>query len=208
MRTVVYLIRHGEPFNIHKGIELVDENILFSNIKTPLSINGEKMAEKMSLKDEFSNLDVVWSSHYTRALSTAKYFAFRNNIKVNIDERFGERVHGCVESYSELPDKFEIRQLMDANFKMPNGESRLEVRERMLESLLSVIKDNIGKNIAIFTHSTAMIFLLLKWCDISFDEKRIKLLFKEKVVFDKEFDYCETFKLVFENNDLVSIENI
>ena len=45
MNTTIYLVRHSEPFKIHRGIEEVEEDILFANIKAPLSINGEKLAE-------------------------------------------------------------------------------------------------------------------------------------------------------------------
>lgn len=82
--TTVYLVRHSEPFKVHSGIEKVDDSLLFSNIKSPLSVNGEKLAEKVSMNLEFNNLDVVWSSDYVRAVSTAKYFAERNNLKVNV----------------------------------------------------------------------------------------------------------------------------
>ena len=50
--TTIYLIRHAEPFKIHRGIEDVNESILFSNIKSPLSINGEHLAEKISKRVE------------------------------------------------------------------------------------------------------------------------------------------------------------
>ena len=82
--TIVYLVRHANTFKIHKGIEEVNENLLFSNIKTPLSINGEEIAKKLSLNEEFKNLDVVYSSDYVRCMATAKYFAFNNNLKVKI----------------------------------------------------------------------------------------------------------------------------
>ena len=82
--TTVYLVRHSEPFKDHIGIEEVNESILFSNIKNPLSIKWEKLAEKISNNSEFNNLDVIWSSNYVRCMSTAKYFANRNNLKVNI----------------------------------------------------------------------------------------------------------------------------
>ena len=109
MITTVYLIRHSEPFKMHKGIFNVSENILIENQKSPLSINGEKMARKWSKKREFKNIDVVWSSNYVRTMSTAKYFAHRNNLKVNVDESFNERVHGVI-SWDDLPKNFEIKQ--------------------------------------------------------------------------------------------------
>lgn len=59
MKTTVYLVRHSIPFKEHLGINNVNESILFSNIKTPLSVDGEKLAEKVSNYKEFSSLDVV-----------------------------------------------------------------------------------------------------------------------------------------------------
>ena len=78
MMTTLYLVRHAEPFKEHRGIEDVKESLLFSNIKAPLSVNGEHFAKKISNNSEFDKLDVVWSSNYVRTMSTAKYFAYKN----------------------------------------------------------------------------------------------------------------------------------
>ena len=83
--TTVYLVRHSEPFKIHKGMEEVNESILFSNIKTPLSIDGEHFAESISNNLEFKDLDVVWSSNYVRAMSTAKYFVNENIFEIGYE---------------------------------------------------------------------------------------------------------------------------
>lgn len=208
MNTTIYLIRHSEPFKKHRGVENIKENILFSNIKTPLSVDGEKLAESISLHNEFQDLDTVWSSHYVRAMSTAKYFAYRNNLKVNIDYRFGERIHGCIDSYSELPEGFELNQFLDETLKINDGENQIEVRNRMYEALKELLETEKGKKIAIITHSTATIFLLLKWCQLQLDENRPQILFKNKIIFDKNFNYCETFKLVFNNDELLTIETL
>lgn len=207
METIVYLVRHSEPFKKHMGIEKVNESQLFSNIKTPLSICGEKLAEKISNNNEFKNIDVVWSSAYVRAMSTAKYFAYNNNVKVNVDERFGERIHGC--KYSELPDKFEVKQALNENFKMPNGESQIEVRNRMYSALMEVINENKGKRILILTHSTAMLFLLLKWCKLNINEDSFSLKYNDSTIFNaNNFIYCEIFKLTFdESNNVIDIKN-
>ena len=94
MNTTIYLIRHSEPFKIHRGNVRTTESILLENEKSPLSINGEKMAEKFANKEEFKNLDLVYSSNYVRAMSTAKYFASINELKVDIDERFKSCIYG------------------------------------------------------------------------------------------------------------------
>ena len=204
MQTIIYLIRHSEPFKVHVGLKLTNETILQENEKIPLSVTGEKEAEKYANNSEFKNLNSVWSSSYARALATAKYFALVNNIKVNIDERLNERIHGVI-SYDELPVNFYERQINDINYKIGNGESQKEVQDRMYESLIDIIKQNKGKRVAIISHATAITFLLKKWCDIEYPDKYI---FKD-VFFNGEWDYLETFKLIFdENNILISINNI
>lgn len=203
--TTIYLVRHSEPFKVHSGIQDLNESILFSNIKNPLSVNGEKLAEKVSLNNEFDNIDVVWSSDYVRAMSTAKYFASKNNLKVNISNKLGERKHG-INSWDELPSDFESHQFEDENYKIGNGESQKETRERMisiLKKLLDMYKD---KRILVVGHSTATAFLLGEWCEIKYMGP---YKFCDKEFFDGKWNYCETFKLEFdENQNLISIENL
>ena len=205
METTIYLIRHAEPFKVHYGIKEVSESILFFNIKTPLSIHGEKQAETISKDKEFDKLDVVWSSDYVRAMSTAKYFAFRNDLKVNISDKFGERKHG-ITSWEELPTNFEKHQFLDENYKIGNGESQKEVRDRMFTALWSLLNQYKGKRILIVTHSTAIAYLLGKWCEINYIGS---YRFKRKDFFDGNWNYCEVFKLVFDkNNNLLTVTNI
>ncbi|MBQ7140281.1 MAG: histidine phosphatase family protein [Bacilli bacterium] len=205
MNTVIYLIRHSEPFKVHRGITNTNESILMENEKSPLSIDGEKLAEKMALLEEFKNLDIVYSSNYVRAMSTAKYFSSVNNLKVNIDDRFNERVHG-INSWNELPNDFEMKQFEDEDYKIGFGESQKEVRNRMYESLIEVINKNHGKKIAIISHSTAIAFLLKNWCKVYYNKA---YTFENKIFFDGKWKYLETFKLIFnENNELVNIINI
>lgn len=203
--TTLYLVRHAEPFKVHRGIEDVKENILFSNIKAPLSINGEHLAESISNNDEFNNLDVVWSSNYVRAMSTAKYFAYKNDLKVNVTDKLGERIHG-IKSWDELPSDFEMHQFEDENYKLENGESQKEVRERLVSFISNLLNENKNKKILIVGHSTATAFFLKKWCEISYIDS---YKFNGKIFFDGKWGYCETFKLEFDdNNDLISIKNL
>lgn len=205
MNTTIYLIRHSELFKVHRGSVRTNEPILLENEKSPLSINGEKMAERFANMEEFKNLDVVYSSNYVRAMSTAKYFASVNDLKVNIDDRFNERIHG-VEVWSELPSNFEINQFQDENYKVGFGESQKEVQTRMYEALCEIIKENQGKRIAIVSHSTAMAFLLKKWCKVYYDKP---YTFEDKIFFDGKCQYLETFKLVFNSdNKLINVDNI
>ena len=203
--TTVYLVRHAEPFKIHRGIEEVNEELLFSNIKSPLSVNGEKCAEEKSKNDEFINIDVIWSSDYVRCMSTAKWFAYRNNIKVNVSDKLGERKHG-INSWEELPLDFEIHQFEDENYKFGDGESRKEVTLRLYNKIMDIINENKNKRILIVGHSTAFAYLLSNWCEVSYDSD---YKFNNEVFFDGKWEYLETFKLMFDgNNKLVDIFNV
>lgn len=203
--TTIYLMRHSEPFKNHKGIEDIRENLLFSNIKSPLSIQGEKLAEKISNNSEFDNLDDVWSSDYVRAMSTAKYFAAKNNLKVNISDKFGERKHG-VNSWDELPENFELHQFQDDKYKIGDGESQQETKERMKNALDKILNTNKNKITLIVGHATSIAFLLTYWCEINYTGP---YKFNNKDFYNGEWDYCETFKFIFDDkNNLISIENL
>ena len=203
--TTLYLVRHSETFKEHRGIEDVNESILLSNMKSPLSVNGEHLAEKVSMNSEFDNLDVVWSSNYVRTMATAKYFAYRNGLKVNVSDKLDERIHG-IDSWDELPSDFETHQFEDENYKLENGESQKEVRERLSKFIDNLLTENKNKRILIVGHSTATAFLLKNWCNVSYSGN---YKYKENVFFDGKWNYCETFKLEFDdNNQLISIQNI
>lgn len=87
--TQVYLIRHSNQLKIRNSIS--KESSQISNEKIVLSVEGEINAQKLSNLEELKNINVLWSSNYVRAISTAKYIAFKNNIDINIDENFNER---------------------------------------------------------------------------------------------------------------------
>jgi broad specificity phosphatase PhoE len=157
------------------------------------------LAQEKSKDKEFDNLDAVWSSNYVRTMSTAKYFAHRNNIKVNISELLGERKHG-IKSWDELPSDFEVRQFEDENYKIGDGESQKEVRERMYSKLISIIDKNKDKRILIVGHSTATAYLLSNWCEISYDSD---YKFNNKTFFDGKWEYLQTFKLTFDDNNIL-----
>ncbi len=86
METVIYLIRHSEQLKV-KGINASNDSSQIINEKIILSINGERLAQKLSEIDELKNIDIIFSSNYVRAIATAKYIAYENDIEVNIDER-------------------------------------------------------------------------------------------------------------------------
>ncbi len=68
--TIIYLIRHAETVE-EKGIRNTCEDFQMINEKEILSIQGEEQSKRLSNNIELQNLDVIWSSNYTRAKATA-----------------------------------------------------------------------------------------------------------------------------------------
>ena len=88
--TTVYLIRHSKQLRIMNKL-VKNEESQISNEKIILSVEGEKKAKEISKLRELSNIEILWSSNYVRAIATAKYIAEQNKIEINIDENFNER---------------------------------------------------------------------------------------------------------------------
>ena len=183
MKTI-YVMRHSEPL---KPISINNKDSLqIQNEKWGLTINGEKLAEKKSQLNELANFDMVISSNYVRAISTAKYFT---KDKLFIDDNFGERKFG-INSWDELPKDFGKKQFDDFNYKLPNGESINEVIEREYNSLINILNNYHDKKILIVGHSTALASLFSKWCEIGYTDG---YKFNGKQFFDGKWSYCETF---------------
>lgn len=208
--TTIYLLRHSQPFRKLLGEYNANEVEQIRNEKNPLSVEGEKLAKELSEREELQNIDVIYSSHYVRTMCTAKYIAENNNIKLNVDERLGERKFG-VDDMSELPKTYFEDQFRNWDYKLDNGESTNEVSKRMNEILLEILNDNKGKTIAVVSHGTAISTMLKTWCNVILNEntKLIEFYFNNNLVFDGNWNCPELFKLEFgEKDNLVSINNI
>ena len=211
METVVYLIRHSVRFNNKEMIESykTNQSDLMKYEKIILSVVGEKRAEILSKEQELQNIDIVYTSNCVRTLQTAKYLLDRQNLKVNIDERFDERRPGKPNEKDVL--NWYTKQYEEENYKAEDGESRKEVTKRMTEAFEEVINKNKGKRIAIFSHGYAITFLLLKWRKLeSVQENRVlKYSFKGNVIFNKRLNSPDVFKLTInDKNEVVNVENI
>ena len=78
--------------------------------------------------------------------------------------------------------------------------------ERMYASLMKVINEYKDKRILIVTHSTSVMYLLGTWCSVTYGSD---YKFNDRVFFDGKWNYCECFRLEFDdNNKIISIDNI
>ena len=204
--TTIYLIRHSKPMKVNNTFN--KDNLQLQNEKSSLSIEGEQIAKEKLNKKEFDDIDIIFSSNYVRTIQTAKYLSEKNSAEINVISDLGERKFG-IDSWDELPDNFERKQFLDENYKLNNGENQKEVRDRMYSVIMKILDEYPNKRIAIVSHATAISYLLKKWCDVSIVDDKLRYSFKNEIVLDGYFNYCETFKLIFDDeNKLIDIKNI
>ena len=154
--TIIYLVRHAETVN-ENGIRNTNEDSQIINEKEILSVKGEEQAKKLSQNNELKNLDIIWSSSYTRAKATAKYIANVNNLPFNLDNCLNERRLGNLKELGEFMKDKSTRdpsqeQLLDREFKTSDGESAEETRRRMNKFFDKILKEYEGKRIAVISH--------------------------------------------------------
>lgn len=195
----IYLIRHSEPLkpaNIDN-----DDSLQIQNEKWGLTINGEELAKEKSNQEALNDFDVVISSNYVRTILTAKYFA---KDKILIDKNFNERKFG-INDWEELPPDFVKKQFDNFDYKLQNGESLNEVINRQYNSLINILNMYQNKKILIVGHATAFASLFSKWCEIDYNGYK----FNGKTFFNGKWEYCEAFKLAFDDdNNLIDIRNL
>ncbi len=130
--TIVYLIRHAET--AHKnGIRNTSEDSQLINEKEILSVEGEEQAKKLSENKELKDIDVIWSSSYTRAKATAKYIAHANDLPFNLDSNLSERKLENLKELREFMKGKNTRNLLQEQLldRISDGESAEQTRERM-----------------------------------------------------------------------------
>ena len=154
--TIIYLVRHAETVD-ENGIRNTNEDSQMINEKEILSVEGEKQAKKLSENDELKNLDIIWSSSYTRAKATAKYIAYENDLPFNLDNNLSERKLGNLRKLREFMKDKSTRdpsqeQLLDRTFRTSDGESAEDTKERMTKFFDKILKEYQGKKIAVISH--------------------------------------------------------
>lgn len=99
-------------------------------------------------------------------------------------------------------NSFTVEQLLDEQFKNTDGESRIEVTNRMEKAFNRVLSENLEKNIAIVSHGASIKFLLMKWCKLNNNNQ---LEFKGKEI---KLNSPGVLKLLFNGNNLINLIQI
>lgn len=145
------MIRHAEPV-------LEDSQKRYLGQSDPdLSIAGRHQAEQLACSLQSQNIRGIYSSDLKRAAQTALLIAQRCQLEPILLKELREINMGAWEgkSFQEIreqePDEFAARGKDIANYRPPEGESFLDLQERVLPIFNGIIEKSDG-NIAIVAH--------------------------------------------------------
>ena len=184
--TKLTLIRHAEAegnvFRRFHGIT-----------NSPLTENGHKQAEKLSVRMKNEPIDILYTSDLKRTFTTAEYICKSKKIKPIITKELREINGGEWENepWDILPVKWPKEYNNWENkphlLKMPGGETMIEFQNRIKKEILRIIDENIGKKICVVTHGTVI---------------------KALLCYFKGVDLCNLHKLKWHDNASITIVNI
>lgn len=204
MRKIYFIVNNLVLNNIDY---LKDENIDNKREKRPLSIDGENKAKEISKLSELESVSSIYSSGFASALGTAKYLSSKLNLTINIENKLNERRIGIATNKTNF-QFYKENQEHDFDYKLPNGESFNNTKERLTKIFKEITKLNQDEEIAIFTHTLAVNSLLSNWCEVAYNlDNNLILNFNDQVVDSSSSIsvHCVTFN---DSLELISIESL
>jgi broad specificity phosphatase PhoE/CTP:molybdopterin cytidylyltransferase MocA len=173
----VYIVRHAE----------VEKPAVKTYIGiTDLSLSCDGISRAGELREKFSKLDIeaVYCSSLVRARDTAGIIAEGCGKVPVVRPEFNEIDMGEWEGRSfdevkaEYPDEFTARGLDLLNYRVPGGESFLDVQARAMRALEDILASTTG-DLVIVTHSGVKRSMLASLEGVSIRD-----------FFSRSFDYC------------------
>ena len=155
MVTTVYFIRHAEALgNVQEFFQ--------GRTDCELSQKGVVQLEYLSNRFKDINIEKIYSSPLIRTLETSNAIKKYHDVEIVIDERIIEIDGGVWEGlkWDDLPKSYPLEYDLWQNklhaFKIENGESMIQVFERMKSAIRDIVSQNFGRTIAIVSHGCAI----------------------------------------------------
>ena len=149
--TTLYLVRHGETqWNLEHRFQ--------GQKDSPLSPRGIKQINTLGPYFEKNHIDALYSSDLGRAMTTANIISQVTGLQVEALKALRERCFGIFEGLTHEPAREIQPQLFDQwrsgsmDVKVPGGESRQEMLDRVLPALYQIIDQHPGQKVAIVSH--------------------------------------------------------
>ena len=171
----------------------------------PLSSEGEILSKKISSIKEFENIEKIYSSFYSSAISSSKYLSEKLEININLDERLNDCKVGILGSKNMKMVKG--LQDHDFNYKLSSGESLIDVGNR-IENFINKIIDN-EEDCVIFTHKRAILGYLLKYCEVGYNlDDNLILGFNGNIIYDDSETELDCYEIIINNKKIIDIKSL
>jgi len=138
-------------------------------------LNGEGriQAELMAQYFEPIRIDAVYSSPLERAFETAEIITSNRGLEISVKEEMADTEVGAwtnmkLKECAEL-EEWKSVQATPSQFKFPEGESFVDVFDRMSNVVRSIVASNEGKNIVVTSHRDPIIILLASYLGVHMD---------------------------------------
>lgn len=162
MKTRLIFVRHAEA-------EGNLQRVFHGWYDSKITEKGHKQAKKVAERLADIPIDIIYSSSLTRTLQTAQYIADVKQLPIIRTDKMKEINGGDWEniSFDDIPKLYPKENYTWENephlHQMPNGESTVELFERLIKEVKSIISNNLGKNICIVTHGGAIRTMLCRF---------------------------------------------
>ena len=190
------LLLEGLSYNNGENLDLI-------RLSRPLSIEGEKIANSLLSKDIFNKVERIYTSLFSSAISTSKYLANRLDLKINLDNRLNECKVGTLGNKNMKM----VKGLQDHEFtyKLPDGESLIDVGNRINNVVLEISKENVDT--VVFTHKRAILGFLLKYATVGYNlDDNLILEYNSKMIYDDTDTKIDVYEITLEYGEVVNIE--
>jgi alpha-ribazole phosphatase len=150
--TRLYLVRHGQVADGHT-------DRYHGNNDIGLSPKGVRQFEDLAAQLREVPLAGIYASNLTRALTGAEIISRGREVQPEIIPEFREIHFGVWEglSFTEIAARYPVElqaRLRDLpNFRIPEGESLMDVRARALPRLNELIGQHHGESLIIVAHA-------------------------------------------------------
>lgn len=175
--TTLYLIRHAEADgNVYRRI-----HGQYDGFVTP---RGYKQIQYLARRFYDVNIDAVYSSDLFRTRETARAISEPHGLSPVLCRSLREISFGAWEDMTwgdavvNHPEEYAIWEKTPHKFKLPDGESYLDIYSRSKAALDKIVSDHPNQSVAVITHGTLIRALLcmfeygsmdkvcnISWCD-------------------------------------------
>ena len=151
-KTVIYMIRHGEPAEEFR-------NQLYGQIDVPLSELGKRQSLSTAERLASVPFTAIYSSDLQRAGFLADALAGHHDLPVRRLEVLRERRFGVAQGLTEaqfeerFPEDFKKWKAKRVSHRSEGGESFQDLHERIIPSIEKLIQSFEGGRVAVVGHA-------------------------------------------------------